>query len=265
MKTMMTKLFNAEGGGGSTGQPFGGGAGEPAAGGGAEAQGHPIHNMNADAAKAFVAEQALEDLDAVEVAELANPKNTGGRKSVLAAISDRRAKLTAPPAPPAEQPQAAAEDASQATIEIVAEATGNQSNQAIDLLLAACELFGVHPGVNQRPRELASWRFYQGSRVDGQPDAVVIVTMGGRKLKHYADPTFPMDPETEEILRMLFNAWGADPVTKQPVAKPLPGKLLLPDAAVTGKVPDGADKRYRYEGGYLRNGGKVEAAKRGRI
>lgn len=224
---------------------------------------HPILGMNADKAKAFVADQALEDLDAVEAAEKTNQNNPNGRKSVLAAIADRRAKLTAPKdTPKGDQGDQAAEGQDEAAedIELVPEATGNKSDKAIDLLLAACERFGVHPAVQRRPRELAAWHYYPGSRVDGLPDAVVIITNGGVKLKTFADPDYPMDPDTDEKLHQVFNAFKLDKDSKLQTPIDLPKNLTLPDTAVTGQV---TSQRHRYVGGYLRRqGSKVVTGSR---
>lgn len=222
-----------------------------------EAAAHPIHGMNADQAKAYVAEQALEDLAPIQAAEQANPKNPGGRVSVLKAIQERQAKLTAPPTPPAQNDEAQGEDQGDSgDIEIVPEAAGTNHEKAISLLLNACEKYGVHPGLDRRPRELQAWKFHAGSRVDGVPDAVVIVTAGGQKLKEFADPNYPMDPNTDEKLHQIFNAYKVDKVTKLPVPVDLPKNLTLPDAAVTGIV---TSIKHRYVGGYLRRGGKVTA------
>lgn len=145
-------------------------------------------------------------------------------------------------------------------IAYVAEARGNTSKVALDLLLDACELFGVNPERDQRPVELLSWRYREESQVEQVPASVTLVTAGGLKVVHYADPAYPMDPDTTERLRNVFNAWKKDKDgTKVPL--PLPTDLTLPETAVTGLVQA---EGHVYRQGYLRSGGKTEAARRGR-
>ncbi len=211
---------------------------------------HPIIGMNADDAKGLVADMAGLELDAAEAAEKANPNKPGGRTSVLKANDARREALKPPPAVETPSPEPEGADApTEDGGEIMPESTGNNTDKAKELLLDVCEKYGVHPGVERRPRELASWRFYPGDRVEGIPDAVVIVTAGGTKLKHYADPNYPVDPETDEKLHQLFGAFNIDKVTKLATPGPLPKNLTLPDNAVTGQV---TTQRHRYVGGYLR-------------
>lgn len=161
------------------------------------------------------------------------------------------------PAPPAAAPQAAAKAPA---VVYVAEAGANTTKAALDLLLDACELFGVNPERDQRPVELLSWRYRADNPVDQVPAHVTLVTAGGLKLVHYADPAFPMEPDTLERLRNVFNAWKKDKDgTKVPL--PLPEDLTLPEGAVTGLVQADA---HVYRQGYLRSGGKTEAARRRR-
>ena len=140
---------------------------------------------------------------------------------------------------------------------LVQEANGNSSDVAISLLLEACEKFGVNPSAEVKPQELLAWRYYPGADEPGRvaPDAVVIVTAGGAKLKHWDDPSEPMDPDTEDRLRRIFHAFRIDAKTKERVILPLPGDMTLPAVAVIG-VP-GTD--HQYPGGYIKAGGRVAA------
>lgn len=163
----------------------------------------------------------------------------------------------APPAPPQEQDQPPVVVAAPV---FVAEVSGNQSKQAVDLLLDACELFGVNPEQDQRPVELLSWRYRAANRVEQIPASVTLVTAGGQKLVHYADPSYPMDPDTIERLRNVFNAYRKDKDgTRIPL--PLPTDLTLPEGAVTGLV---ASDDHVYRRGYLREGGRTESQRRRR-
>jgi hypothetical protein len=134
------------------------------------------------------------------------------------------------------------------------------------LLLDACNVYGVNPdaalptyqGRGKGPfRELLSWKFYPGDERAGIPDAVALVTVGGTKIRHYADPDFPMDADTEDRLRNVFHAWKTDPKTNEIVPLPLPDDLTLPPAAVTG-IPDPRGGHV-FQGGYLRR--KPDAGK----
>lgn len=127
------------------------------------------------------------------------------------------------------------------------------------LLLDACNLYGVNPDQTLPPyqgrgagpfKELMNWRFIPGNDGAGIPDSVSLVTVGGTKVRHYADPDFPMDPDTETRLRNVFHAWRTDPKTNEIVALPLPDDLTLPPAAVSGRV--NANAGHQYRGGYLR-------------
>ncbi len=125
----------------------------------------------------------------------------------------------------------------------------------------------MNPTSTCRPPELKAWTFYPGDDVDGRPDAVVLVTFGGVKVRHYADPDFlafgctepAMDSDTEERLRRIFNAFKVDPKTKEVSPAPLPADLTLPATHVDGRV---RSTDHQYRGGYLKAGGKTEAAKR---
>lgn len=142
---------------------------------------------------------------------------------------------------------------------VPADSNGNCSDEAVDLLLEACDLFGINPDPETRPIEMLSWRYYAGDRRTDTPAKVVVVTAGGQKLSIWEDPDVPLEPETEETLRNIFNAWRVDPVTKLKVPAEMPNDLTLPRAAVTGLSDSQA---HVYRGGYLRGGGKREAAKR---
>lgn len=141
----------------------------------------------------------------------------------------------------------------------VREQTGKDSMNAISLLLEACDIYGVNPSADQTPRELLAWKFYPGEDDPArgvQPDAVVIVTGGGLKLKHYDDPDMPMDPDTVQRLQRAFSLFRQDPTTKQIVALALPADLTLPAASVNGI----GTTDHQYHGGYLKSGGTTAAA-----
>lgn len=158
------------------------------------------------------------------------------------------ADVAAAPAPAATKPAKAAPKAADPEPELMPEAGGRTDAASIDLLMDACERFGVNPEADARPRELASWRFYPGDRLEGRPAAVVIVTQGGLKLKHWADPNQPMDQDTEDKLRTIFRAFTISP-TKEVIPTALPSSLVLPVEAVTGQV---LAKGHVHRGGYLR-------------
>lgn len=160
----------------------------------------------------------------------------------------------APPAPPVDQ--RATKAAEPAKPKVVPEVNGNSAPAAIQLLQEACEIYGVNPNPELKPRELLSWRYYP--ETDREPARVVIVTAGGQKLGCYEDPDFPLDPDTEETLRNIFGAWTLDG-NKNRVPGPLPDDFTLPRAAVTG-TSDATD--HQYKGGYLKSGGRKEGDKR---
>lgn len=184
-------------------------------------------------------------------------------------------QAAAPPAPPASstrQPQAPPRPKPQEPIpaapataadprfaELVPEQNGRMDAVAVSLLLEACDRFGVNPALRARPQELLAWKFYQ-SPDENQPDAVVFVTGGGLKLKHWDDPDHPMDLDTLDRLRRTFGLFKIDPQTKDLVILDLPEDLTLPRTAVDGKISAAAE--HRYEGGYLRSGGKTAAQKK---
>jgi hypothetical protein len=145
-------------------------------------------------------------------------------------------------------------------VSFVPESRGVSSRDALDLLLDACELYGVNPEQFHVPTELMSWSYQPANRVERTPASVTLVTAGGQKLRHYADPSFPMEPETEERLRNIFGAWRKDKDGTRIPAQ-LPDDLTLPETAVTG-IPVSTD--HVYQRGYVREGGKAEAARRGR-
>jgi hypothetical protein len=141
---------------------------------------------------------------------------------------------------------------------LVPESNGSPPPHAVTLLFEACERFGISPFADQLPQELLSWRFYPGSDDPRKitPDAVVLVTAGGFKLKHWDDPDEPMDPDTEERLRRLFGCYEIDPVTQRAIPTPLPADLRLTTEAVTGEI---LSTDHQYVGGYLREGGAAAA------
>lgn len=180
---------------------------------------------------------------------------------------------TKQPTPPAtdgqDEPQIAGPSTPPKALDMVPEANGRTEARATSLLLDACEKFGVNPGADCRPLELKAWRFYPGDRLEGIPDAVSLVTAGGVKIRHFADPNYmapgclepAIDQDTEDRLRRLFGAVHVDPKTKDVTPAAFPTDLTLPASAVDGRVR-GTDHTYR--GGYLKAGGKEAAAKRGR-
>jgi hypothetical protein len=152
---------------------------------------------------------------------------------------------------------------------LVRESTGRSDAKATDLLVEACERFGVNPDASLpdwtpkiKPgvatKELMAWRFYPGDPNAGEPDSVVIVTAGGIKLRHYADPDYPMDQPTEDTLARLLHAFTRTEAGEV-VRIALPGDLTLPATAVTGVV---GSTDHVYQKGYLKEGGKTEAARR---
>jgi hypothetical protein len=136
-----------------------------------------------------------------------------------------------------------------------------------ELLLDACDRFGVDPTEESNPRELINWKYYHEDVRNRVPASVVLVTAGGVKVRHYADPDYlapgctelAMDQDTEEILARIFGAFTKDPQTKEIRRTALPKDLALPPQAVTG-LSQAKDHQYRR--GYLREGGKVEADRR---
>ena len=173
-----------------------------------------------------------------------------------------------PPAPPAPPARPAAAPAPR-KLQLVEEAGKRTDQEAVNLLLAACEKFGVNPESTCRPPELKAWRFYPADDLDHVPASVVIVTHGGMKIRHYGDPDYmavgclepAMDQDTEDRLRRLFGFWNVDPKTKDVTPAPFGPDLTLPATSVDGRVRSGD---HQYRGGYLKAGGKEAAAKRGR-
>lgn len=141
---------------------------------------------------------------------------------------------------------------------IIPASKGPSNPAAVSLLLDACEVFGINPFADQKPVELLSWASYPGADDAAQvtPDAVVIVTAGGVKLKHYDDPSYPMDPETKERLERIHGANRIDPRTRLPITVPLGDDVTLPATAVTGRSNS---TEHQYVGGYLKGGGRVAA------
>lgn len=120
------------------------------------------------------------------------------------------------------------------------------------LLLQVCEMFGVNPSQTARPAELAAWFYYPAVPLEDIPAAVHIVTHGGKKLKVFADLTVP-----QETVAQLAGVFGLQ--VKPDLTADLPDNLTLPAQAVTGLSGKGD---HRYEGGYLKSGGKKEADRR---
>lgn len=169
------------------------------------------------------------------------------------------APAPAKPEDPDADDEADDEPAATATIVPMDNGKTEASPAAKELLLDACEAFGVNPIVEADPGELLSWNYYPGDRMGRFPASVVIVTYGGVKLKWFADRNHPMDPTTEEILARLFKAFKTDAKTQAVERTALPADLALPIAAITGKA---GTERHVYRRGYLREGGKTEATRR---
>lgn len=140
----------------------------------------------------------------------------------------------------------------------------SKAEYAAGLLMEACRVFGINPDPDavvhypnrQKSPEVASWKFYPSPDTVIEPDAVVLVTAGGVKLKYYTDGT--VDQATEDTLARVFNAFRRD-AQGNVIRIPLPDDLSLPTTAVTGL---GGTTDHRYERGYLREGGKEEGARR---
>jgi hypothetical protein len=141
---------------------------------------------------------------------------------------------------------------------LVREVNGNNSPAAIALLLEACDIYGVNPAADKKPQELLAWRYAKGEDDPARvaPDAVIITTAGGLKIKHWDDPAEPMDQDTMDRLRRVFGCYQIDPKTRTTVVHDLPADLTLPAAVVTGT---GTSDAHRYQGGYLKSGGKRAA------
>ncbi len=186
----------------------------------------------------------------------AGEQNQGGEQ---AGQGDQGEQAQAGEQQPPVKPSQAPAKAQPAKPKVIAEAHGNQSDEAIELLLEACGVFGINPDPDVRPVELLSWRYYREDVRTDTPAKVVVVTAGGQKLAIWEDPDVPLEQDTEEILRNIFGAWRVDPVTKLKVPGEMPDDLTLPRSAVTG-ISD--SQAHVYKGGYLRSGGRREAAKR---
>lgn len=181
----------------------------------------------------------------------------GGTEPKAAALKGEKPKAD----PKGKQPKQPPAPAPAVTLpDFVAEATGNRSEEARDLLLDACERYGINPVQDQRPVELSAWKYRPANAVEQVPASVTLVTAGGLKIVHYEDDAYPADPETEERLRNVFGAWRKDKDGTR-VALPLPTDMTLPQGAVTGLA---MTDDHVYRRGYLREGGKTEAQRRGR-
>jgi len=124
-----------------------------------------------------------------------------------------------------------------------------------ELLAEACYVFGINPDPRVKPRELLAHRFDQGdpNGTPAIPAGVSIVTGGGVKIR------YPIDNETEERLRVVYNCYREDPKTHTRVVLPLPENLTLPREQVDGIV---RSTEHQYRTGYLKEGGKAETARR---
>lgn len=162
----------------------------------------------------------------------------------------------APPAPaaaakPAPAPQAAT--ARPAEVKLPQERHGRQDETAVrKLILHVCQLFGVNPAKDARPQELLTFTYYQGAAEDDIPDAVSLVTGNGLKLKVFAD-----DSIAEDSIPLLAAVFGVQ--REKDGSYNLPEDVTLPRVACTGVS---ASTEHQYKGGYLKSGGKQEAARR---
>lgn len=182
-----------------------------------------------------------------------DPEANAAAAAGPAADAAAQAPATNAPAPAAPVTQAQkADPLAKILAEIVPEAGQRRDANSVALLMETCERFNVDPRAKKQPVELLAWRFIPGNPLSHPPipDSVSIVTAGGVKLRHYEDPAFPMDPDTEERLAKIFNAYHADPKTKDVTRLPLPDNLALPVSAVTGEV---VQQQHIMPGGYLRS------------
>jgi len=153
-------------------------------------------------------------------------------------------KTTAPAEPPAPAPRPSAA----AQPDIVTERNDNRTPAARALLLHVCELFGVDP--TREAEELLGWTFYPANAITRTPAAVRIVTAAGQKFKVFEDDT--LDDDTTERLARIFG------VEKKDGGYDLPEDVTLPRPMVVHV----ASTDHHYKRGYLRSGGKTEAARR---
>ena len=146
---------------------------------------------------------------------------------------------------------------------LVRESSGNSSPNAISLMLEGCDIYGIDPRVHVQPVELLAWRFYAGGDEPGRvrPDAVILVTGGGLKLKHWDDPDEPLDPDTLDKLRRTHACYAVDEKTGKVTVLPLPADLRLPSVALTGVSPS---PEHVYQLGYVKSGGREAAEEKQR-
>jgi hypothetical protein len=131
-----------------------------------------------------------------------------------------------------------------------------KDREGIELLMAACTLYGIDPDADALPVHLLDWKFYRGDRRRGVPDRILLVTAGGLKIAH------PADDDTIDRLRRTFRLYRERKQKDGSVEidiLPMPEDLTLPTTTLTGQV-ESAD--HQYQRGYLREGGAAEAAKR---
>jgi hypothetical protein len=123
-----------------------------------------------------------------------------------------------------------------------------------ELLAEACFVFGINPDPSLRPIELAKHRFDPGDPTGASPVApsVTLVTAGGLKIR------YPVDEDTETRLRNVYHAFKVGKDGERQVL-PLPADLTLPRENVDGVV---RSHEHQYRTGYLREGGKNESDKR---
>lgn len=120
-----------------------------------------------------------------------------------------------------------------------------------EILIGACEMFGLNPDPDIAVREILGWKHYPETPT--RPESIRLVSGGGRALRVWADPDKAFDDETMFQLREIFGAWGMDREKKR-VPLPLPDDLTLTYEAATGHPA--SDAHVYRRGGYLREGAK---------
>lgn len=104
---------------------------------------------------------------------------------------------------------------------------GNQK-PGLDLLMTACNRYGINPDPRAVPLELLNWKHYAAG--NGVPEHVVLVTAGGLKI---SEPIEADKGETEARLRQALGAFRRTSLGEL-LPIPLPSAPVLPSEAVTG-------------------------------
>jgi hypothetical protein len=128
--------------------------------------------------------------------------------------------------------------------------------EQVALLAELCYTFGLNPNPALKPREVIAHKFDAGDEnaTPPVPPSVTVVTGGGLKIR------YPFDDDTENRLRIVFNAYTVR--NGERVTLPLPADLTLPRASVDGQVHS---TEHQYRKGYLREGGREEANRRAKL